>query len=331
MDAVLSKCGNNCARCPSYKDNLLTVEDRGNCSQGWHTYHGFRLAPEKLISCDGCQPVGENGNGTRYINCLIRRCALHNQVQNCAYCSAYPCQTLTDRVLGKEWLADLTARFGKISDDDFELYVEPYLALPHLDALRGTLGPGEIIPITPVSLEPRLAAYPRELEDAPGSGSVFNLIQALNAPLKGLSYAQAEKTKETRSHILKLLWSFARFGEFNEDESALTLDHQVYLAQKIHSNYQRVQTYFDVLDAHGLHCEVIPLKEDRWLTPTGALRRQGVRELSPPWLMVMNAEDGIGGARTLMALQTYATALSAAYGKTAYRRFARADLSVLCA
>ena len=329
MDTLYGKCGNHCTHCPSYKHNLRTDNDRRACSQGWHTYHGFRLKPEKLIACDGCQPVPENGNGTRYINCLIRRCALHNGVQTCAHCEDYPCQVITERVLGGDWLADLTKKMGSIPDEDFNQFIEPYLGIPHLDAVREALDPGKIVPIRPVSLKPRLSAYPPELESTPGLDLVYHLLQGLNAPIDDLSYAQAESYKETRTHLLKILWSFARFGEFDQAREALVLDHKVYLDQKIHSSLDRVETCFEILNGHGLHCEVIPLLEDRWLTPKGALRRGGARESSPPWDMTMKAGRSIGGKHILDALQAYATALDRAYGKGAYRRFARADLTVL--
>ena len=329
MGIMYSKCATNCTRCPSYNDNLLTDEDRRNCSQGWYTYHGFRLSPEKLIACDGCQPVAENGNGTRYINCIIRRCARHNQVRNCAYCSAYPCDTLTGRVAGYEWLENLKKRLDQIPDDDFNVYVEPYLGIPHLDAIRAKLDPVEIVDFKPISITPRLATFPPGLGSSEGSKAVYQLIQELSAPSTGITFAQAEKQKQTHLHVLKLLWSFARFGELDEDDQFLYLDHKIYLAQKIHSSYDRVQGYFETLDDIGLHGEVIPLNEDRWLTPGGGLRRQGVRESSPPWVMKIWADESVGGDQTLQALQAYAAALVDAYGKTAYRRFARADMQIL--
>jgi hypothetical protein len=198
-----------------------------------------------------------------------------------------------------------------------------------LEAIRSSLDPGGIVEIKTISTKPRLAAYPPELETAADPKSVYQLIQNVNAPIRGLSYAQAETQKETRLHILKILWCFGLFGELDENMDALLLDHKVYLAQKIHSNYDRVRSYFGTLDGWGVNCEVIPLKEDGWLTPTRALRRQGIRESTPPWVMKMSFDESIGGAQTLSALQTYTAALVDAFGKTAYRRFARADLTVL--
>ena len=49
MIDLIAKCGNNCARCPSYKANMISAEDRQRCSDGWYQYHGFRYSAEKLL------------------------------------------------------------------------------------------------------------------------------------------------------------------------------------------------------------------------------------------------------------------------------------------
>jgi hypothetical protein len=190
------------------------------------------------------------------------------------------------------------------------------------------LEPGVIKDVKVVALQYRLAAFPVELEAVAGFKDLYLLLQDLNTPVDGLTYAQAETQKEKHRHLLKILWAFGLFGEFDPDGKALTLDHKIYLAQKIHSSYDRVQDYFETLDGYGVHCEIVLLVESRWLTPTGALRRQGVRENSPPWEMKMTVDESIGGVPVINALQRYASDLDAAFGKTAYRKFARADMQV---
>jgi hypothetical protein len=108
------------------------------------------------------------------------------------------------------------------------------------------------------------------------------------------------------------------------------LDHKAYLAQKIHSSYDRILDYFETLAGFGVHCQVTPLREENWLTPTTrSLRRQGARETSPPWVMEMIIDERIGGVKILNALQRYASDLDKAFGKAAYRRFGRADMQIL--
>jgi hypothetical protein len=35
MEESIAKCGFNCGNCPSYKENLKTIEDRKRCSWVW--------------------------------------------------------------------------------------------------------------------------------------------------------------------------------------------------------------------------------------------------------------------------------------------------------
>ena len=324
-----SKCGTDCASCPSYKDNLVTLEDRQKCSDGWKKYHGFRLHPERLIACDGCQPTSEGKNGTRYINCILRRCALENGFKTCAHCSIFPCEVFSNRVLGNEWLSKLRERMGQIPEEDYRVFVKPYLGKPNLDEIREGLNKGEIKMIKEKMINPRLQAFPDELESSPGYKELYNLFRKINPPVFGLSYAQSESHKEKRRNIMKILWAFGVSGIFDDEESSLQLDHVSFLSQKIHSSYDRIRGYFEYLAEHGLKPEIIPLWEDKWLTPTGALRKQGSRDKTPPWMIKMAADQSIGGRKILNALTIYANALHDEFGKNAFRRFGRADMQIL--
>ena len=100
------------------------------------------------------------------------------------------------------------------------------------------------------------------------------------------------------------------------------IDSQIYLAQKIHSGYSRVKDYCRALEGYGVHCEHVPLMEEGWLTPGGALRREG-------WFMKMSFDDNAGGVSALNALQSYTTRLGEKYGKRAFKYFSQADMRVL--
>ena len=88
------------------------------------------------------------------------------------------------------------------------------------------------------------------------------------------------------------------------------------------SEVKRVKDYFEVLEEYGVHCEHVPLMEEGWLTPKGALRKGG-------WFMKMSFGDDAGGVPALRALQSYTTRLSEEYGQRAFRYFSKADMRVL--
>jgi len=93
MEANLAKCGCDCINCPTYKENIRTMENRKICSAGWEKYVGIKLSPEKLRACDGCSVLDEKRK-TYYLNCKIRKCAIINGIENCAFCKGFPCDEL---------------------------------------------------------------------------------------------------------------------------------------------------------------------------------------------------------------------------------------------
>jgi len=328
MKDLFSKCGANCGRCPSYKENLQTDEDRQRCSDGWHKYLGFRLSPGKLRLCDGCQ-APDDENPVRYQNCYVRRCAVRNDVETCAHCSTYPCEDVKSlhEIQGADARERIAARLGTpIPAEDYLAFIEPYEGLKHLDEIRASLAPEDIVEMTKVSVKPRVADFPDGLPFSEEETSAFEALHRLLAAVEsadGVSYARQAALKKRRQHLLKMLWAFGLFGELKEEGgSHLVIDSETYLAQKIHSSYSRVKDYFKTLEGYGVHCEHVPLTEEGWLTPGGALRRGG-------WFMKMSFDDDAGGVSALEALQSYAARLDERYGGRAFRYFSRGDMGVL--
>ncbi len=328
MKDLFSKCGNNCGRCPSYRENLKTDEDRQRCSDGWKKYFGFRLSPSKLRLCDGCQ-TPDNENQVRYQNCIVRRCAIFNGVETCAHCSAYPCEGLV--ALQDVNREEIEARLGApILEEEYLTFIEPYENLKHLAEIRASLGAEEIVePTKPQPFKPKTADFP---EDLPFSKEERSALKALHRLMRTINtvdadtYVMQERLKKRRQYILKLLWAFGLFGAFKEEgDSHLVIDSETYVAQKIpsSSDYSRVvKHYFGTLEEYGVHCEIVPLMETGWLTPGGALRKKG-------WLMKMAFDDNAGGVAAIKALQGYTATLDEKYGKRAFRYFSKADMRVL--
>jgi hypothetical protein len=156
MKDLFSKCGCNCGRCPSYKENLQADEDRQRCSDGWYKYLGFRLSPGKLRLCDGCQ-TPDDENPVRYQNCYVRRCAVRNGVETCAHCSGYPCEDVPKVSLSTDARKRTAARLGTpIPEEDYLAFIEPYEGLKHLDEIRASLAPEDIVEMARVSVKPRI-------------------------------------------------------------------------------------------------------------------------------------------------------------------------------
>ena len=93
MGEIIGYCGITCTQCPVYE---ATQEDDDAEREKWaKTYtrqYGREYRPED-INCDGCPT-----DGTRIFrfcnDCRIRDCAREKNVESCAICEDYPCETL---------------------------------------------------------------------------------------------------------------------------------------------------------------------------------------------------------------------------------------------
>jgi hypothetical protein len=329
MKDWFSKCGANCSRCPAYKGNIQTEADRQVCSNGWHKYLGVRLNPERCC-CDGCQTPDDRNPLLVYgkYGCNIRKCAVLNGAETCAHCTAYPCEAVQNQFSFDAGSRErIAARLGApIPEDEYLTFIEPYELHRHLDELRASLGPEQIVDMTPISIRPRIVGFP---DDLPLSIEETLALETLHGVLAvagtadGIPHARQAALRERRRNLVKLLWTFGRYGTRQEDGGThLVLDGATYLSQKIDSSYARLTEYFQILREVGVCCEHVPLAEDGWFTPGGALRKEG-------WFLKLSFDDEAGGEATLEALRTYALVLDRAYGKQAFRRFSAADMRVL--
>ncbi|MGD2179432.1 MAG: hypothetical protein PVG71_16630 [Anaerolineae bacterium] len=213
-----------------------------------------------------------------------------------------------------------------IAEEDYLAFIEPYEGMKHLEEIRASLGPEDIVEMKEVSTRPRLVDFPQDLPFPEEERAALEALHGLLAAVEivdGVSYARRTVLRKRRRRLLKILWAFGRFGECTEEDgSHVVIESETYLAQKIDSNHARVQDYFEALRGYGVQCEHVPLAEEGWLTPKGALRKGG-------WFMRMCFADSAGGAGALKALQRYAARLDEEYGKRAFRTFSKADMRVL--
>lgn len=94
----LAFCGLDCGTCPIH---LATLEEDPDVKAGMRIEIADMLAriyssipkPDIISDCDGCRII--NGRlFTGCLNCIIRKCAMDKSLENCAYCSNYPCDIL---------------------------------------------------------------------------------------------------------------------------------------------------------------------------------------------------------------------------------------------
>lgn len=95
MERIISMCGLVCTDCPAYLATRADDDDARRKVAGDWSREGKPPLLIEDINCDGCQAIG----GRSFIfcrTCAVRRCGPDRNVENCAHCSDFPCETLED-------------------------------------------------------------------------------------------------------------------------------------------------------------------------------------------------------------------------------------------
>jgi len=91
-------CGLVCETCLIHtatleKDKAKQQEMRISIAEQCNKLYGTNLQPGDINDCDGCKiDAGKLFAGCDH--CEIRKCAMNKDLENCAWCSDYACDTL---------------------------------------------------------------------------------------------------------------------------------------------------------------------------------------------------------------------------------------------
>ena len=342
MSKLVAKCGIDCGACPwgPYPRKGMAAKEFEKYKNNAKRVLGYM--PIKT-PCAICQtPDSEIPKGTKLPRrkCLIRQCVDKTGVENCAYCSRFPCDTV--KATGGIWnRKKIEEKLGApISDEEYHVFVEPFEGINRLEAIRASLRPEAIVePAKVPASETRIVDFPENLpfskEETASSKAVHKLLASTKRSSLGLTdtdtFAQHHRLKNRMAHVLRFLWILGRYGKFEKEKSAyLMVDAGTYEANRGSEKTLAIwffvkDTVFKVLSEFGVCCERVALegvKEEDLATGTGYLRSKG-------WVMRMSFKEKIGGVAALKALQTYTGKLDEKYGKKAFQHFSDADMRIL--
>jgi len=316
-------CGCDCFNCPTYRENIKTSQERRNCSAGWEKYLNIKLSPEKLRPCDGCS-IPEKERKTFYLNCAVRKCAMVNEIENCAFCAGFPCDELL-KIHSIQGISSREEFIRKthidISEKDYRFFVEPYTGLQRLNKIRQTLVRKNFKEFKKFSTKEKFSPF----GDFNGRREVLQKIYSLLASVcveKDISFARLLHLQREREQLMKILWAAGCYGTYHWDGDCIELGSKAYLAQKIQGLYPALLECFNELKHHDVHCEIVPLVEKGWLTPMGGLRKEG-------WALRLKFGSSFKEVYTPRMFLDYVQKLNAKYGNQAFRKFNSADLGVM--
>jgi len=342
MSDVYSKCGMNCGVCPwgPYAREKMTDDEFVEFRKRAKKILGYQPMQKPCVTCETPDEEIPKGSKLPPRNCLVRKCANNIGVENCACCSRFPCGHVRD--LGTSWTREkFEEKHGApISEEDYLAFVEPFEGLKHLEEIRASLKPSDIVEAPTVPpLETKIVDFSRDLPFPENETRAFRTLHQLLATVKrsplGLSdtdtYAQQNRLKNRRPVFFRFLYNFGLFGELRDEGGAhLVIDGKSYLAnrgsEKTLASWPFVkETIFRVLPEFGVHCEFVQLENaprKGVTTGTGYLRDKG-------WVMKLTFDEYAGGVAALKALKSYTVKLNETYGRKAFRYFSDVDMRVL--
>jgi hypothetical protein len=345
MGQAISKCGNYCGTCPwgCHVRSRISEEGWESYREDAKKYVGFTPTAKP---CQTCQTPNEKlakdvGVHNFVRGCLARECATYNGIQNCAYCSRYPCDWIVAHI-GEITRESTSERLGEsVPDKAYEQFIKPFQGKAHLDVIRAGLSSDEIVESKTVKIPvKKIIDYPenakvRRIKQS-DLKSAHDFLSTLASVRFGLKHpdtvAGAGILKSRRDVLFRLLWTLAQNGEIRDGGKKLVMDGVTYAENKKGrdplTTLFRANMYFKILEALGIHAKLIQL-HDKWTTDMGFLRTHVPKTHEPAWELVVSFADNIGGKTMLKALKAYANELTRKYEKRAYSRFSKADMRFL--
>lgn len=147
MSKLTSKCGMDCGSCPwgPYPRQGMTAKEFEQYKKRAKEILGY--TPMKT-PCPTCQTPDEESPKRSKLpprNCLVRQCVDKTEVENCAYCSRFPCEHVKD-ISGAWNRQKFEEKLGApISDANYHAYVDPFEGLTRLESIRASLKSEEIV------------------------------------------------------------------------------------------------------------------------------------------------------------------------------------------
>ena len=343
MKQVISKCGNMCSSCPwgVWVRRTQREEEWDSYVEDVKKYVGY--SPTKN-PCHGCQTPTENlskdvGVHNFLRGCSARKCAFHNEVRNCAYCSRYPCDKIKSLNLSNS-RQDAEERIGEpIPDDKYLQFVRIFEGMKNLDEIRSGLSSDQIQSVKTVEKKPpKIVTFPEVKKKHMKYKTLHDALTTIITSELGLvdtdAVAGQEMLKKRRAVLLRLLWIIANYGLI--DGKNLTVDSiTINTHKKGTSGFPTAEggwkRWLETLMNVGIHgsMKLAPLDKSELISPIGWLRDRIPGSNDPAWSLSVSLDEQYGGFETLKKLQVYVKELDEEYGKRSFGRFTKADMRFL--
>ena len=95
MDRLIAMCGLVCSDCPGYLATQSNDEAMlAQLAEQARSEYNVPDATVENVRCDGCLSVSKR-KCSYCAECGIRLCGVERGIENCAFCTDFPCEKLT--------------------------------------------------------------------------------------------------------------------------------------------------------------------------------------------------------------------------------------------
>lgn len=300
MDQFVSRCGNICSEYPwsKFMRKKVAEEDWDAYSEKIKSYTGYKPIKYEWEGCVECHTPNDELPSHPFFNflkkCRTRKCGVHNEVPNCAYCGRFPClNTVASSNYTKEKVSE---KLGKeISVEEYERYVKMFDSMTNLNKIRSELKDTQIKEPKLVVPTPEIPKLSGEFKNA-GFKFVYDILVNMansNLGIKGIDTVSGlELYKEREEFVWRFLWLIGIFGDISENE--LSIDSgTLYDNRKpisLPNNEEGWKIIFDILLEFGINTE-LEIKTDKLYTPGGYMRAKIPKTNEPAYFLKMKTDS----------------------------------------
>ncbi|MFX0016152.1 MAG: DUF3795 domain-containing protein [Promethearchaeota archaeon] len=318
----IAKCGHDCINCAWSIDSRKKISTKQALklfNKKCVTYMGTELT---IAPCPGCQSqydeLPKNSKVSFNIkSCLIRKCVTYNNIQNCAYCSKYPCDQLTKQKMIS--YADFKNRYKNNENikQDFNQFIKPFHRITILNKILRNIPQDEI-------KKPKSVSKVGILSDFFDNGinqetklhlmndiGFLNVLNDSNFGIQDMNtYAGYYDFLAIRRNVMQFLWILLHFGKVQrikkDSDMILTISAGLFLEKRkmfknsFHLTYKsNLVDYIEILQKMGLDVRFEQLiDESKYITQSGMLRNKG-------WFIQINKNDMMKNQNEINSLQDF--------------------------
>jgi hypothetical protein len=143
VSKLIAKCGMDCGNCPwgPIARQNMTYEEFEQYKKRAKKILGYQPMKKPCPTCQTPDEQIPKGSKLPPRNCRVRQCVDKTGVENCAYCSRFPCEHVKDTA-GAWNREKFQEKLGApIYEEDYRMFIEPFEGLSRLEAIRASIKP----------------------------------------------------------------------------------------------------------------------------------------------------------------------------------------------